>query len=183
MGNPGNQYAATRHNIGFDAVTYLCDKYDIRLKTKEGFALTGKGRIEGVPVLLVQPQTYMNESGRSIRSLRDYYKIEPENILILCDDVNFPVGQIRVRAKGSAGGHNGLKSIISHLGTDVFARVRIGVGDKPENGDMIRHVLGRFDPESEAKLRDVLALADEAVRVFLAEGVEASMNRVNGVRV
>ena len=183
LGNPGNEYAATRHNVGFDMVTYLCDKYDIRLKTKEGFAITGRGRIEGVPVTLVQPQTYMNESGRSVRSLADYYKIDTENILILCDDINFPVGQIRVRAKGSAGGHNGLKSIISHLGTDEFARIRIGVGDKPENGDLIRHVLGRFDRESESKLRDVFELTDEAVRLFLTEGAEAAQNRVNGVRV
>ncbi|MBO4395470.1 MAG: aminoacyl-tRNA hydrolase [Eubacterium sp.] len=183
LGNPGNEYAATRHNVGFDMVTYLCDKYDIRLKTKEGFAITGRGRIEGEQVMLVQPQTYMNESGRSIRSLKDYYKIDTENILILCDDINFPVGQIRVRAKGSAGGHNGLKSIISHLGTDAFARIRIGVGDKPENGDLIHHVLGRFDRESEGKLRDVFALTDEAVRLFLSEGAEAAMNRVNGVRV
>ena len=182
LGNPGTQYAATRHNIGFDTITYLCDRYDIRLKTKEGFALTGKGRIEGQPVLLVQPQTYMNESGRSVRSLRDYYKLADEDILIISDDINLDVGQIRVRAKGSAGGHNGLKSIISHLGTDQFARIRVGVGDR-ERGDLVNHVLGRFSREEEAVLRDVFGLAEKALTAWLTDSIDAAMNAVNGIRL
>lgn len=182
LGNPGTKYAATRHNIGFDTITYLCDRYDIRLKNKEGFALTGKGHIEGQPVLLVQPQTYMNESGRSVRSLRDYYKVTDEDILIICDDINLDVGTVRVRAKGSAGGHNGLKSIISHLGTEDFARLRIGVGDR-EGGDLIGHVLGRFSREEEAVLRDVFGLADKAIVTWLKENIDAAMNAVNGIRL
>ncbi|MBR6229873.1 MAG: aminoacyl-tRNA hydrolase [Eubacterium sp.] len=183
LGNPGTEYAATHHNIGFDTITYLCDRYDIRLKNKEGYAVTGKGRIEGQAVLLVQPQTYMNESGRAVRSLRDYYKIEDEEILIVCDDINLPVGQIRVRPKGSAGGHNGLKSIIKHLGTEEFTRIRVGVGDKPERGDLVRHVLGRFSREEEAVLRDVFGLAERAVILTITDSVEAAQNQVNGVKL
>lgn len=182
LGNPGTKYAATRHNIGFDMITYLCDKYDIRLKNKEGFALTGKGNIEGQTVLLVQPQTYMNESGKSVRALKDYYKIEDDSIIIICDDINLDVGTIRVRAKGSAGGHNGLKSIISHIGTDTFARLRIGVGDR-DGGDLVHHVLGRFSKEDDAKFRDIFALCDKAVTAFVTDGVDKAMNQVNGVTI
>lgn len=183
LGNPGSKYAATRHNIGFDAITYLCDHYDIRLRDKEGFAITGKGRIEGQAVLLVQPQTYMNESGRSVRALKDFYKLEDEDIFIICDDINLEVGQVRVRAKGSAGGHNGLKSIISHLGTEQFARIRVGVGAKPEQGDLVHHVLGRFAREEEAILRDVLGLTEKAVVLSITDSVQEAMNQVNGVRI
>lgn len=183
LGNPGTKYAATRHNIGFDAITYLCDRYDIRLRDKEGFAVTGKGRIEGQAVLLVQPQTYMNESGRSVRSLKDYYKLSDEEIIVICDDINLEVGQIRVRPKGSAGGHNGLKNIIAHLGTEQFTRVRIGVGAKPERGDLVHHVLGRFAKEEEMILRDVLALAEKAVVLSITEDTAAAMNAVNGERI
>ncbi|MBR1874492.1 MAG: aminoacyl-tRNA hydrolase [Eubacterium sp.] len=183
LGNPGMKYAATRHNIGFDAITYMCDKYDIRLKTKEGFAITGKGVIEGEQVLLIQPQTYMNESGRSIRAISDYYKVPKEDIVIICDDIHLLVGQIRVRPKGSAGGHNGLKSIISHLGSDEFTRIRVGVGETPEGGDQINHVLGRFSRDEESKLRDVFGLVDEAVSAILSDSVEQAMNKVNGVRI
>ncbi len=182
LGNPGTKYAATRHNIGFDMITYLCDKYDIRLKNKEGFALTGKGNIEGQTVLLVQPQTYMNESGKSVRALKDYYKIEDDDILIICDDINLDVGTIRVRAKGSAGGHNGLKSIIAHLATDQFARLRIGVGDRTR-GDLVHHVLGQFSKEDDAKFRDIFDLCDKAVTAYLTESIDKAMNAVNGVTV
>lgn len=183
LGNPGVEYAATRHNVGFDMITYLCDEHRIRLKKKEGFALTGSGMICGEKVLLAQPQTYMNESGRSIRSLRDYYRLSDEDIIVICDDINLPVGQIRVRAKGSAGGHNGLKSIIEHLGTQEFTRIRIGVGDKPDGADLIGHVLGRFRKEEDAKLRDIFALTEEALSAILNNSVEEAMNRVNGVRL
>ena len=183
LGNPGTKYAATRHNIGFDMITYLCDRYGIRLRDKEGFALTGKGRIDGQPVLLVQPQTYMNESGRSVRALKDYYKLEDENILILCDDIHLEVGQIRVRKKGSAGGHNGLKSIIAHLGTDGFARVRMGVGETPEHRDQISHVLGRFTREEESYLRDIFALTEKAVLLAIKGDIDEAMNQVNGIRL
>ncbi|MBO6109135.1 MAG: aminoacyl-tRNA hydrolase [Eubacterium sp.] len=183
LGNPGTKYAATRHNIGFDMITYLSDKYDIRVKNKEGFALTGKGYIGGEQALLVMPQTYMNESGRSIRSLRDYYRLADSDIIIICDDINFEVGKIRVRPKGSAGGHNGLKDIIRHLGTEEFTRIRIGVGAGVNDGDLIGHVLGRFPKEDEAKIRDVFALVESALEKIMTEGVEQAMNLVNGVQL
>ena len=183
LGNPGIEYAATRHNIGFDMVTYLSDKYNIPMRGKEHRAVVGKGFIEGQKVLLAQPQTYMNNSGESIRALFDFYKLDIEDILILYDDISLNVGQIRVRPKGSAGGHNGIKSIISHLGTQDFARIKIGVGDKPAGGDLVNHVLGRFSREEEAVIRDVFALADEAVQGILSDGVESAMNRVNGRKI
>lgn len=158
LGNPGTEYAATRHNIGFDMVTYLSDKYGIALRSKEGKAIVGKGVIEGQKVMLVQPQTYMNLSGESVRALMDYYKLTTDEIVIIYDDISMPVGQVRIRPKGSAGGHNGIKSIIAHLGTQEFPRIKIGVGQNQENGDLVKHVLGRFSKEDDAKIRDVFAL-------------------------
>ena len=145
LGNPGTEYAATRHNIGFDMVTYLSDKYGIALRSKEGKAIVGKGVIEGQKVMLV--------------------------------------GQVRIRPKGSAGGHNGIKSIIAHLGTQEFPRIKIGVGAKPENGDLVKHVLGRFSKEDDAKIRDVFALAEEGLLAILQEDVKTAMNAVNGKKV
>lgn len=183
LGNPGTEYAATRHNIGFDMVTYLSDKYDIAVRTREGKALTGKGMIAGQKVILVQPQTYMNLSGESIRALMDYYKIAEDELIVIYDDISLEVGQIRVRPKGSAGGHNGIKNIIAHLGSQEFARIKIGVGAKPEGGDLVKHVLGRFPKEEDAMLRDVFALADEALCTILTDSVESAMNQVNGKRI
>jgi PTH1 family peptidyl-tRNA hydrolase len=183
LGNPGTEYAATRHNIGFDMITYLSDKYDIPLKSREGKALIGKGVINGYKVILAQPQTYMNLSGESVRALTDYYKISQDELVIIYDDISLEVGQIRVRPRGSAGGHNGIKNIIAHLGTQEFPRIKIGVGAKPEGGDLIKHVLGRFSKEEDGIVRDVFALADEALCTILAEDVAAAMNRVNGKRI
>lgn len=183
LGNPGTEYAATRHNIGFDMVTYLSDKYDIAVRTREGKALTGKGMIAGQKVILAQPQTYMNLSGESVRALMDYYKIAEDELIVIYDDISLEVGQIRVRPKGSAGGHNGIKNIIAHLGSQEFARIKIGVGAKPEGGDLIKHVLGRFPKEEDAMLRDVFALADEALCTILTDSVESAMNQVNGKRI
>ena len=183
LGNPGTEYAATRHNIGFDMVTYLSDKYDIAVRTREGKALTGKGMIAGQKVILAQPQTYMNLSGESVRALMDYYKIAEDGLIVIYDDISLEVGQIRVRPKGSAGGHNGIKNIIAHLGSQEFARIKIGVGAKPEGGDLVKHVLGRFPKEEDAMLRDVFALADEALRTILTDSVESAMNQVNGKRI
>lgn len=183
LGNPGTEYAATRHNIGFDMITYLCDEYHISLRGRKGKALVGKGVIAGEQVLLAQPQTYMNLSGESIRALMDYYKLDLEELIIICDDINLPVGQIRVRPKGSAGGHNGLKNIIQHLGTEEFTRVRIGVGAKPDGSDLIKHVLGRFSREDDGMIRDVFALAEKALLAIMTESVSEAMNQVNGVKI
>ena len=183
LGNPGTEYAATRHNIGFDMITYLCDEYNISLRGRKGKALVGKGVIAGEQVLLAQPQTYMNLSGESIRALMDYYKLDLDELIIICDDINLPVGQIRVRPKGSAGGHNGLKNIIQHLGTEEFTRVRIGVGAKPDGDDLIKHVLGRFSREEDGMVRDVFALAEKALLAIMTESVSEAMNQVNGVKI
>ena len=161
LGNPGVEYAATRHNIGFDMITYLSDKYNIPVNSREGKALVGKGILAGEKVMLAQPQTYMNLSGESVRALMDYYKIDIEDLLVIYDDISLDVGQIRMRGKGSAGGHNGIKSIIQHTGTQEFARIKIGVGQKPEGGDLVKHVLGRFSREEDGMFRDVFALAEE----------------------
>lgn len=183
LGNPGMEYAATRHNIGFDMITYLCDKYDISLRSREKKALVGKGIIGGEKVILAQPQTFMNASGESVRALMDFYKLDDDELIVIYDDISLEVGQIRVRPKGSAGGHNGIKNIIAHLGTQEFARIKIGVGAKPEGGNLVNHVLGRFSREEDGMLRDVFALADEALSVILSEGVDSAMNRVNGKRI
>ena len=183
LGNPGVDYAATRHNIGFDMVTYLSDKYDIPMRGREHRAVVGKGYIEGNKVLLAQPQTYMNNSGESIRELMDFYKLDMEDFVVIYDDISLDVGQIRVRPKGSAGGHNGIKSIISHLGTQEFARIKIGVGAQPENGDLVKHVLGRFSREEDGMFRDIFALADEALLAIMNEDVASAMNKVNGVKI
>lgn len=180
LGNPGMEYAATRHNVGFDMLTYLGDRYDIAMRSKEGRAVVGKGFIEGQKVILAQPQTYMNLSGESVRALMDFYKLEEEDLIVICDDINLSVGQIRIRPKGSAGGHNGIKSIIQHIGTQEFTRIRIGVGGKPEGGDLVKHVLGRFSREEDGMLRDVFALAEEGLREILTKDVASAMNRVNG---
>lgn len=133
--------------------------------------------------MLAQPQTFMNLSGESIRALLDYYKTDREKLIIIYDDISLPVGQVRVRPKGSAGGHNGIKNIIQHLGTEEFARIRIGVGAKPEGGDLVKHVLGRFSREEDGMIRDVFALAEEALLTIMNEDVAAAMNQVNGKKI
>lgn len=183
LGNPGTEYAATRHNIGFDMITYLSDKYRIPMRGKEGKAIVGKGFIEGQKVMLAQPQTFMNLSGESVRALMDYYKLTEEEVVIIYDDISMPVGQVRIRPKGSAGGHNGIKSIIQHLGTQEFPRIKIGVGDKPANGDLVKHVLGRFGKEEDAMIRDVFELAEKGLLALLQEDVAAAMNTVNGIKI
>lgn len=183
LGNPGVEYAATRHNIGFDMITYLSDKYNIPVNSREGKALVGKGILAGEKVMLAQPQTYMNLSGESVRALMDYYKIDIEDLLVIYDDISLDVGQIRMRGKGSAGGHNGIKSIIQHTGTQEFARIKIGVGQEPEGGDLVKHVLGRFSREEDGMFRDVFALAEEGLLAWLQEDMKSAMNKVNGRRI
>ncbi len=183
LGNPTREYEATRHNIGFDAVTRLCDDYNIRMDTRQHKALCGKGYIGGEKVLLVQPQTYMNLSGESVRSAADFYKVEAEDLIVLCDDINLEVGQLRVRPKGSAGGHNGLKNIILHLGTQEFTRIRIGVGEKPEGWDLADYVLGRFTKEENEILRETLGRVSKACEKIIVEGVDSAMNEFNRKKV
>lgn len=180
LGNPTAQYAGTRHNIGFDVVNHISEKYQIPLDFKKHKAICGKGYIEGQKVILAQPQTYMNLSGESVRQLVDYYKIDgKEELIVIYDDVSLDVGQLRIRGKGSAGGHNGVKSIISHLGEPVFPRIKVGVGDKPKGWDLADYVLGRFTKEEAEQVEMGIEHAKEAVKVMITKGINQAMNQYN----
>lgn len=179
LGNPTREYEKTRHNVGFETIDILADKAGTTVTEKKHKALYGKGYIGGQKVILAKPQTYMNLSGESIREIADFYKIEPENIIILCDDINLSEGQLRIRLKGSAGGHNGLKNIISHLGTQEFPRIRIGVGEKPRGMDLADYVLGRFPKEQQAVMEEAYRDAADAACKMIEEGADAAMNHYN----
>lgn len=180
LGNPGRQYAGTRHNMGFNVVTRIADDYKMQITIKEHKALCAKGFIGGQKVLLALPQTYMNLSGESIRELVNYYKIDPETeLMVIYDDISMDVGRIRMRAKGSAGGHNGIKNIIAELGTDVFPRMKVGVGEKPKGWDLADYVLGRFSDEENEVMRRMLAKGSDACRDFILYGIQEAMNRYN----
>ena len=166
LGNPTLQYEGTRHNVGFDVIDLLADKYNITVETRKGRAYIGKGMMEGKKVILAKPQTYMNLSGESLRMVVDYYKADAEQeLIVVSDDISLPPGQLRVRKKGSAGGHNGLKNIIKMLGTENFQRIRMGVGEKPKNRDLVDWVLGHFNKEEKAAMKE--ASATFAMRRFL----------------
>lgn len=180
LGNPTLQYEGTRHNVGFDVIDTLADRYNISVDTRKSRALIGKGMIEGHKAILVKPQTYMNLSGESIRSLVDYYKVDEESeLLVIYDDVSLGVGQLRIRKKGSAGGHNGIKSIISELGTDVFLRIKVGVGEKPKKYDLADYVLGHFSKAEKEQMQEGYQKAAEAVSMILDGETEAAMNQYN----
>lgn len=180
LGNPTKQYENTRHNIGFMCVDELADKYNISVGTLQHKAMVGKGVINGHKVILAKPQTYMNLSGESVRELAAYYKADPESeIIIISDDINLPPSYIRVRPKGSSGGHNGLKNIIANLGTEEFNRVRIGVGQKPKRMDLADYVLGHFPPEERENIKTGLSCAVEAIELLLDGEVEKAMNTYN----
>jgi PTH1 family peptidyl-tRNA hydrolase len=180
LGNPGRDYTGTRHNIGFEAIDALADMAGCSVLEKKHKAMIGKGVIDGQKVILAKPQTYMNLSGESVRELMDYYKIdETEELIIISDDISLDVGQLRVRKKGSAGGHNGLKNIILHLGHDEFMRVKVGVGEKPKGYDLADYVLGHFTGD-EKKIMDQAAKdAAQAVRSIMNDGIESAMNKYN----
>lgn len=180
LGNPERKYDGTRHNIGFSAVTALADANNISIDTKKHKALIGKGVIAGQKVILAEPLTYMNLSGESVRELVDYYKISPsEELIVIYDDVALEPGRLRIRAKGSAGGHNGIKNIISHLGSQEFFRIRIGVGEKPAGWDLADYVLGRFPKEEEPVIRDALEKVADACSVIMTQDINAAMNQFN----
>ncbi len=144
LGNPGNKYEKTRHNVGFEVIDILADRMGVCVEEKKHKALCGRGVLEGQKVLLMKPQTFMNLSGESIRAAVDFYKAEPEQVIIVYDDISLEPGQLRIRAKGSAGGHNGVKNIIAHLGTQVFPRVKVGIGERPRQIDLADYVLSHF---------------------------------------
>ena len=180
LGNPGAKYEGTRHNVGFDVIDKIAEEYHISVDTRKHRALIGKGIIDGKKVILAKPQTYMNLSGESIRELVDYYKVdEASELIIIYDDISLDVGQLRIRKKGSAGGHNGLKSIISHLGHDVFMRIKVGVGEKPKGFDLADYVLGHFKKEEKEKMDEAYRKAVEAVKLAGNGEIDEAMNRFN----
>ena len=180
LGNPGLTYSHTRHNAGFDALDVLAKRYNIPLKKKEHRAITGTGMIEGVKVLLAKPQTFMNLSGEAILSLCSYYNIDPETeLLVLSDDVALDVGRLRIRKKGSAGGHNGLKNIIAQLHTESFLRLRIGVGKLEPGDEMIQHVLRKPLLADRKKLKAVYETAADAIALIVTGETDKAMNLYN----
>ena len=181
LGNPGQEYEMTRHNIGFEVIDYIADRCHIRVKKLKFKGLYQKTELEGEGVILLKPQTYMNLSGESIRDFAAFYKIPPENIIIISDDVYLDEGRIRIRKSGSAGGHNGLKSIIYQLNSDNFIRIRIGVGKKHENEqELADFVLSRFTKEQIRVLEKAIINAADAVSEIIRNGTESAMNKFNG---
>lgn len=180
LGNPKREYENTRHNIGFDVIEELAEQENIGVLEMKHKAVIGKGYMEGQKVILAKPQTFMNLSGESIRELADYYKVDATtNLIVISDDISLAPGQLRIRKKGSAGGHNGLKNIISHLGHDNFIRIRMGVGEKPKGYDLADYVLGHFSKEERVLMDEAVKKACDAIRLILAQDADAAMNRYN----
>lgn len=180
LGNPGTKYEGTRHNIGWQVIDELAEKYNIRVLENKFKGLTGKGMIGSGKVILLKPLTYMNLSGESIAEAVRFYKIdETTELIVIADDISLDVGQIRIRKKGSAGGHNGLKNIIAQLGHENFARIKMGVGEKPAGYDLADYVLGHFSKEEEKIMAESRKTAVKAIEAILAEDIDKAMNRYN----
>ena len=180
LGNPTKEYNNTRHNIGFDVIDKLGDLYNISVLEKKHKALVGKGIINGQKVILAKPQTYMNLSGESVRELVDYYKVDEETeLIVIYDDISLDVGQLRIRKKGSAGGHNGIKNIIQHLGHDVFPRIKMGVGEKPKGYDLADYVLGHFKKEERVIMDESIISASKAIELMVIDEIGEAMNLYN----
>lgn len=179
LGNPGRRYRGTRHNIGWDVLDRLARGHGIAIDTEDGYADVGRGIIGGRRVLLARPQTYVNASGAAVADLRRHHRVAPEHLLVIVDDLDLALGAVRVREKGSHGGHNGLRSIIEELGTSDFPRLRIGIGRPPEGVDPAEFVLERPSPAERAALDDAVARAAEGVELWIREGVQAAMRHCN----
>lgn len=180
LGNPRMQYIATRHNIGFEVIERLAHENGIRLDKKKHKAIYGQGMIGGEKVILMMPQTYMNLSGESVRAMMDFYSLTPEDVVVVYDEISIDLGQLRIREKGSAGGHNGMKNIIAHLGTQEFVRFRVGVGPQTPGMDSATFVLRRFSKEEMKVAVDMALKASEAIEAYLKNGIGYAMNNFNG---
>lgn len=178
LGNPGKKYENTRHNMGFIAIDQLAEKHNIKVDKLKFKALVGEGRIADQKVLLVKPQTYMNLSGESIREIMNFYKLEPEELIVMYDDIDIDPGTLRIRKFGSAGTHNGMKSIVQQLGSDRFPRIRIGVG-KQRGKDLVNHVLGGFAKDEVPLLEEAVTNAGFAVETILSDGMDIAMGKYN----
>ena len=180
LGNPKTEYKNTRHNMGFDVIDVLADKEGINMDIKKHKAICGKGMISGKKVILAQPQTFMNLSGLSVAELVNYYKADPEKeLIVIYDDIDLNPGQIRIRKQGSAGGHNGMKSVIGGIGTQDFSRIRVGVGAKPKEYDLADYVLGHFTNEEREVIDKAIIDATEAIKIILTDGPDKAMNKYN----
>lgn len=180
LGNPGSQYEDTRHNIGFKVVDNIAKEYNIEVNRQKFKGIYGEGFINGEKVILLKPTTYMNLSGESIREVVDFYKLSNEDVLVIYDDISLDVGRLRIRDKGSAGGHNGIKSIIAHLGTDVFSRIKVGVGQP--NVDLVNYVLGKFTKEEMEVLSESIEASTKATKEIITSDVKTAMNKFNGFK-
>ena len=181
LGNPGDKYEGTRHNVGFMVADEVAERRNAPIQRLRFKALTNILTIAGEKVLVMEPITYMNLSGEAVRPAADFYRIPPDHVLVVSDDTALPVGRLRIRTKGSAGGHNGLKSIIQHLGTDQFPRLRVGVGEKPHpDYDMADWVLGKFTGEDKKTITAAVKRAADAIECILAEGIDRGMGKFNG---
>lgn len=180
LGNPGEQYRGTRHNVGFDIIDLMAEKYNIGVNRIKFKGIYGEGNIGGQKVLLLKPQTFMNLSGESVREVCNFYKIPKERVLIIYDDISLEVGRLRLRLQGSAGGHNGIKSIIAHLSSDVFPRIKVGVGQPQQ--DLVNHVLSRFSKEDRLVIEKSFQAAADAAEIIIKNGMEEAMNKFNGFK-
>lgn len=184
LGNPTRQYEKTRHNVGFDAVDAIADKYHINMNEIKYKSICGRGSIAGQNVLLVKPQTYMNNSGEAVGMILNFYKLDPaSSMIVIYDDISLEPGNIRIRLKGSAGGHNGIKNIIAHTGTQEFARIKIGVGQKPAEWDLADYVLSRFDEKQRRDVESAIQDAVGAVELILADDAPQAMNLYNKKKI
>ena len=176
LGNPGRTYAHTRHNVGFDILDIFAKKHHVRILSRQARALVGSFEYYGEQILLVKPQTFMNESGQAIGTLVRKHNLDADDVLVIYDDLDLPLGKIRIRMRGSSGGHKGMRSIISHLRSEDFPRIRIGIG---RSGEAIDHVLSRFSRKDKQIMDVTLQQAADALDMILQEGIEAAMNRYN----
>ena len=179
LGNPEEEYSKTRHNMGFNTINKIAEQYSIKINKKKFQGLYEITTIEDKKVILVKPQTYMNLSGNCVKEIADFYKVSPEKILVIYDDMDIEPGKIKIRKKGSSGGHNGMKSIIQMIGTEEFPRIRIGIGRPKHNGDEINYVIGAIPEEETSKLNEGVEKAKEAVIEILKNGIDSAMNRLN----
>lgn len=179
LGNPEEQYSKTRHNMGFDTINKIAQKNNIEFDKKDFEGIYGQGRIYGEKVILLKPQTYMNLSGKSISKIMNFYKIEPQNLIVIYDDMDIEVGNIKLRKKGGPGSHNGMKSVVSELNTTEFARIRVGIGKPIYKNDMINYVIGKVPQEEMDKLDKGTTMASEATIEIIKNGIDTAMNKYN----
>lgn len=179
LGNPENEYARTRHNMGFDAVNKIANKYKIEMNRTKFNAIYGSGNIENQKVVLVKPQTYMNLSGEAVREFVNFYKVEKEELIIIYDDMDIDKGIIKIRKKGGAGNHNGMKSVVQELGTTDFARIRIGIGQPEFKSDAVNYVIGHVSDEEYEVLQKGVNMASVAVEEIITHGIDSAMNKLN----